>query len=721
MPRPIKRLPLQLPAKTWLTLALFIGLTVSGVSLFFALSQPWLGLELALAEDDPERIVIEAATGPSAHLPIGAEVTSLEADGKRLTLEPLDLITEPDGMMKDYAEYDRFLSRQHRLRQLQDTSSLRVLGPEGEIDSIAPVAAGRPLSSLPPDFWVQVLVGFIAWMVSASVFIFRSSQTSARYLLLSGASTLVFTTAAASYTTRELGYDGTLFRWVCDINFLGGSIFTASFVALLLYYPRRIAPRWAGRAVVALFAVWFILQEVGAFESMTFARRFLVMLGVLSTFVLAGIQWWGTRKEPLARASLQWFLLSWLLGTSLFATFILLPQMFGVDTSPIQGYAFSLFLLVYGGLAFGILRFRLFEIGDWWRGILIWTGSVLFLVLLDMLFLYGLRWSTETSFSLALLISGAIWLPLRGWFWRLITGRRDRGFRSHFDQLMKVAVSPSEGVDLNTAWIALLKRQFAALEVDVGKHSASAVTLARSGLELLIPALPDHEAVTLRHASEGRRLYNQRDVAEAGELRSMLLHILDSLDSYRKGILEERKRIARDVHDNTMGNLLSALHQGETTSKDDHIRNSIRELREIINDHPVEMTDVQAIVQALENDCLERSRGSGLAIDWDCSLPPHLGVNRAQMHALSSIIREALTNTLKHAQATRFSVSLSCCDNGVELSIEDNGHGLSSKVPGHGHGLQNIKSRITELGGKLTLTSTENGTTLNIFLPTSHQ
>src|SRR5690606_35316906 len=124
-----------------------------------------------------------------------------------------------------------------------------------------------------------------------------------------------------------------------------------------------------------------------------------------------------TSKDPVARAALQWFLLSWMAGTVLFTRFILLAQMFGVDTSPLQGYAFLLFLLVYGGLSFGILRFRLFELGDWWRRAAVWTGTVVVLVVLDLFFVTRLHLSLELSISLALIVCGLVWLPLRSYVW----------------------------------------------------------------------------------------------------------------------------------------------------------------------------------------------------------------------------------------------------------------------------------------------------------------
>src|SRR5690606_11300077 len=107
-------------------------------------------------------------------------------------------------------------------------------------------------------------------------------------------------------------------------------------------------------------------------------------LGV--TFLLAWVQWRKTRRDPIGRAALRWFLLSWLLGSGLFCLLILLPQMFGVDTSAVQGFGFLLFLLVYGGLAFGILRFRLFGLDEWWLRVVTWMGALMVLVSLDLLF-----------------------------------------------------------------------------------------------------------------------------------------------------------------------------------------------------------------------------------------------------------------------------------------------------------------------------------------------
>src|SRR5690606_32579086 len=135
----------------------------------------------------------------------------------------------------------------------------------------------RPLRTLPVAFWVQLAVGVVAWLIAASVFAFRQTEHSARYLLLSGAATLTFSPLAGIYSTREMALPAPVFQCVSDLTFFGGSVFIACFVALLLHYPRWIGPAWLAPAVLAVFVGWFIAQQLGVFADMTFARRFLVM------------------------------------------------------------------------------------------------------------------------------------------------------------------------------------------------------------------------------------------------------------------------------------------------------------------------------------------------------------------------------------------------------------------------------------------------------------
>lgn len=172
----------------------------------------------------------------------------------------------------------------------------------------------------------------------------------------------------------------------------------------------------------------------------------------MATFVLAGWHWFASRREPATRAALQWFLLSWVAGTGLFALLILLPQMFGVHTSGLQGYAFLLFMLVYGGLAFGILRCRLFDLDRWWTGAVLCLLAALLLIGFDFLFLFVLHLSSEVSLALALFIYGVLWLPLRGLVWGRLFARREAAIEpTQFRQITDIALAPP-GEDRQGRW-----------------------------------------------------------------------------------------------------------------------------------------------------------------------------------------------------------------------------------------------------------------------------
>lgn len=695
-----------------LSFAALIAAIVAFGTINAALVQPWTGLTLA---PQGERVVVIAATGPATGLPRGAVVEGISGGGQGLRLEPLDLVPEPDGAMGDYATYRRFLERQETLSRILRAGTVDVALASGETATIMSEPR-RPLGFVPAAFWVQLAVGVIAWAIAASVFAFRQAESSARYLLLSGAATLTFAPLAGVYSTRDLALPATLFQWLNDLNFLGGSLFAASFVALLLNYPRRIGPGWLGPAIVAGFAVWFVAQQAGLFDSMTFARRFLVMIGVFATFALAGWHWLASRRAPATRAALRWFLLSWVVGTGLFALFILLPQLFGVDTSGLQGYAFLLFLLVYGGLAFGILRYRLFDLDRWWTGVMVWLLASLLLIAADFLFVVVLHLSAEVSLALALLICGVLWLPLRGLIWSRLFDRRSSGAKARlFRQVTDVALAPP-GADRQARWQALLCDVFHPLHAET-RTVHGAVALDEEGLALLIPGADGLAGLRLAYADGGRRLFGPRDLGMAGELLDMLTAAAHSRRSYEKGVLTERGRIARDIHDNIGAQLMTALHSPAPERKDVVIRETLQDLRGIIDDSAAEAATWPEALAELRRETAERLHAAGLDLDWRVDDAVSARLEPQTLHALRSILREAVTNTLRHAGATAMYIRVADRGGRLALDIRDNGKGLDEAVPKQGNGLANMRARVESLSGQITVAGAKPGLRLDIAIP----
>lgn len=704
---------------TVLAVALVIGLGVMAAVVTLALHQPRLGLEFEPAPDGKGIVVIEAS-GPSAHIPVGTHVKRVETGATTMELEPFDLTIEPDGVIPDYKTYQRFIARQDRLAQFQKAANLQLVSDNGQVFRVKPDPNGRPLATLPPDFWIGLAVGLIAWLVSAAVFAFRPGDAGARYLLLSGLATLMFAPAAAIYSTRELAIDGSIFRWASDLNFFGGSLFTASFVALLLHYPRRLAPTWVGLAVVALFVVWFILQQLNVFHSMILARRLLVMVGVFATFVLAGVHWFRTRRDPVARAALHWFLLSWLLGTSLFVLFILLPQTFGIDTTSAQGYAFLLFLLVYGGLAFGILRYRLFDLGEWWRRIAVWTASVLTFILLDLFFLVGLQLSSQASLGWALFICGVVWLPFRAWLWQRFNAKQESGRSDLFARVMGVALAPTGSGIQTSRWSDLLASIFDPLHIAPSNDAFSTVEIQRDGLALFVPTVGSIPAVRMEFARAGRVLFAPRDARLVSELLTMLGHGITSRSAFENGVSEERSRIARDIHDNIGAQLLGALHSRDAATKDSKIREILVDLRGVINDAGIEHLAIDEVFAQLRVETTERLSAAGITCRWASDRNEIHTLDPVVGHALRSVVREAVSNAIRHSGARKVAIAITGGDGSLSVEINDDGAGFDLISVTPGNGLSNMRTRLERLGASLELENTGSGTRIAARVSTIH-
>lgn len=704
----------RLPPAALLVVATALVLAFCGAMILTAHHQPWLGLRLAWdAKAGGARVV--AARGPAAAIPAGTVLVAVRGGDGDFALQAQDFTVEPDGAFADFDAYRVFLGRQGALHRMQASGEVVLADASGRAWTVRP-APTRPLDDLPPEFWVQIVTGAVSFLISAAIWAFRRGETSARYLLLSGAAIMVSAGCAAPYTTRELAMAPGPFRVIDDLNFLGGSLFAAALAALLLYYPKRLAPRWAGWAIVAVFVVWFVAQEVELITAMAFARRILVMIAILSAFVLSAVHWRLTRRDPIARASLQWFLLSWVICTGVFCCLVLGPQLFGVDTSGLQSYGFGVFLLLYAGLAFGILRFRLFELGEWWGRVMGWFAALVALIVFDLVFMAGLGLSQTLSLSLALLVCGMVWLPARAWLTTRLFRRDARHERARFETIVEVAFAREDEVQ-SERWTALLRAVFDPLRIEPLTEPAPP-GLHADGLALVTPAVDRLPAYRLEYAHAGRRLFNRRDVAQAGELDGMLRYVLQSRNAYEDGVAIERRRIAGDIHDNLGAPLVRALHSPEAERKDALIRETLADLRGIINDAARPGASLAGALADIRLETARRAEDAGLAFDWSLEEPQDApALESSTVHALRSIVREAVGNAIRHARARRLRVRLARGAEGLRLVVEDDGRGFDPDALSNGQGLASIQARAASLRGTATWASGPEGTRLTVALP----
>ena len=191
-------------------------------------------------------------------------------------------------------------------------------------------------------------------------------------------------------------------------------------------------------------------------------------------------------------------------------------------------------------------------------------------------------------------------------------------------------------------------------------------------------------------------------------------------------VMEERATIARELHDSIAQSLscmkmqVSCLQmQGENLPEESRqllgqIRNELNtswaQLRELLTTFRLQLTE-PGLRPALESSCQEYSAHFGFTVQLDYQLPPRFVPSHQAIHVLQ-IAREALSNALKHAQATEVIVTVALRENQVRLVVADNGRGVPDQAERSNHyGLIIMRDRAQSLRGDCQVRRRENGGT----------
>ncbi len=185
-------------------------------------------------------------------------------------------------------------------------------------------------------------------------------------------------------------------------------------------------------------------------------------------------------------------------------------------------------------------------------------------------------------------------------------------------------------------------------------------------------------------------------------------------------ILEERNRLAREIHDTLaqaftgisiqLGVAKWLLRQDPTAVADiidrveDLTRSGLAEAQRSVWALRPNEKEYADLVQQLSGSVNQMTTGASLAIDLQILGAPRL-LSPAIGKNILRIGQEAITNTLKHAEATTLSIKLTYDDTSVELCVQDNGRGFLPDMDTGGFGLISMSERADRIGGQLTIHS----------------
>ena len=215
-------------------------------------------------------------------------------------------------------------------------------------------------------------------------------------------------------------------------------------------------------------------------------------------------------------------------------------------------------------------------------------------------------------------------------------------------------------------------------------------------------------------------------------LRNLAAH----LQSVRE---EEKTQIAREIHDE-LGQSLAALKMNlsrivakllkqpgnESTAEQLNeaiglVSSTIRNIKQICTDIRPPILDHLGIGAAIEWQCEEFQKRSG--VQCKVAIPSDVfTVDIAIAIALFRVFQEALTNVLKHSQATKVEAKLKEDDGKIILEIRDNGVGITEKQMSkrHSFGIIGMCERLHPFGGTISINGKKRkGTTLTVIIPVS--
>lgn len=196
---------------------------------------------------------------------------------------------------------------------------------------------------------------------------------------------------------------------------------------------------------------------------------------------------------------------------------------------------------------------------------------------------------------------------------------------------------------------------------------------------------------------------------------------------------EERKRIAREIHDGPAQAMANVLLKSELCEKlitkdieqakielknlKNIVQQSLKEVRKIIYDLRPSALDDLGLIPALSRYIKNFSEETGIFVDFSVlsdykRLSPEIEITCFR------VVQEALTNIKKHSKAKNASVKFEFGMRFISIIIKDDGIGFDKENIGQGYGLMGMRERIEILNGKFEISSFKNnGTQIYISIP----
>jgi len=652
-------------------------------------------LPVALAGNDRGVLLLtDAAGAPRA-------VSGLvDAAGHGAMLDTLLLQRSARWLVGD-GERARHARQHDALAGALATGSLQLMLDDGQ--SVAVDAARHGAGGLGAMFWFAATLALLLYLVTMVALLVRPEVRNVLYavMALAQVGNLLF---LAVESVPLLGLPAGFMRWDSDLRMSLDIATGAALVHATGVHPRRL-PGGRIRALLVWLTTAALVSAV--MTHLVADRWWWTQAAMIACVALAVAQlgWMQrTQPHPLAAVLLRFCALTG--GTMLLLTLSIAaigPQ------SGSQGQAAAIgatVWVVFVASALLMLPF-LTRTQQLMREFTLLAGVSTVATSLNLLFVAVFSLGNFASLTLALFIALGVYAALRQWLLNQVMARErattERMFEHLYRMAREVQAMPQTAGD---QLAKLLRELFEPLEVkQVSRHSGRARVVG-DGASLVVPVPQLTPAATpsvivLGFAHRGQRMFTADDARLADRVVDQLSRAVAFDQAVERGRIEERVRIAQDLHDDIGARLLTLMYKAPTREMEDYLRHTLKDLKTLTRGLAAPGHRLSHAVAEWKADIAQRLTAADCELGWTFTYDHDFELSVVQWSALTRVLRELVSNAIAHAQATRVDIDATLERGVLTLSVIDNGQGRKPETWAHGLGLGGVRKRVKQLGGSV--------------------
>ncbi len=189
-----------------------------------------------------------------------------------------------------------------------------------------------------------------------------------------------------------------------------------------------------------------------------------------------------------------------------------------------------------------------------------------------------------------------------------------------------------------------------------------------------------------------------------GYSRQWQAQVLEQQQALRaRAAAEERERIFRNLHDDLGAKLLQLIYTASTPEQADLARAVLQDVRDVVTRSRGAPGSLLEVLGEIRSEAEQRLRSVDISLDWQQPEDlPDPALDEGQSLHLFRIVREAISNVIRHARAHAIRVRMASDLKVLRLELIDDGIGPTPSQTGAGRGKDNMRARARQLDGDIT-------------------